>query len=58
MTEKKKLTPQERARKFAEEYQKLCNSLGCQHAYAPVYTPEGRTLVQVQVQVNDEQKGI
>lgn len=57
MTEKK-LTPQERAKKFQEGYVKLCAQFSCQHVYNPVYTPEGRTVVRVDVQinkVNDEQ---
>ncbi len=54
MTNEKKLTAQERATKFQEEYVKLCAKWKCQHAYNPAYTPEGRTIVQVGVQINDE----
>ncbi len=53
MTEKK-LTPQERATKFQEEYVKLCAKWKCQHNYIPAITAEGRVVVQVGVQINDE----
>ncbi len=54
MTEKKPLTPQERAQKFAVEYEKLCNSLNCRLVPVPAITAEGRVVAQNQVQVNDE----
>lgn len=53
MPEKKKLTPQERAEKFAEEYRKLCNKYNCQLTPFPAFTQEGRVVAQNQVQVND-----
>ena len=54
MPNEKKLTPQERATNFQEEYVKLCAKWKCQHAYAPAITAEGRIVVQAQVQINDE----
>jgi hypothetical protein len=51
----KPLTPQERGRKFLEEYQKICNWYNCVLIPSPMFTQEGRVVAQNQVQVNDEQ---
>jgi hypothetical protein len=50
----KPLTPQERGRKFLEEYKKICKLYYCQLIAIPGLTQEGRVVAQTQVQVNDE----
>ncbi len=52
----KKLTPQERAEKFQEEYVKLCAKWQCQHVPFPTSRPEGKIIIVeagLQVAVND-----
>ncbi|KKL87931.1 hypothetical protein LCGC14_1929810 [marine sediment metagenome] len=56
MTEKK-LTPQERAEKFQEEYVKLCAKWQCQHVPFPQARQEGKIIIVeagLQVAVNEE----
>lgn len=57
MTEKKKLTPQERGEMFQEAYVKLCEEWKCQHVPFPTSRQEGKIIIVeagLQVMVNDD----
>ena len=54
----KQLTPQERAEKFNEEYQKLVAKYACVIVAVAGLTPEGRIVAETQIRVNDERKDI
>lgn len=45
MTQKEKLTPQERAEKFQTEYTKLCEKWQCQHVPFPQARQEGKIII-------------